>query len=225
MDGPTMVRALIDRGYSPVQAAALAGHAIQESGGDPTNVNKNEDAHGLLQWRLDRWDNLRKFAADRGTDPTDSGTQLDFIGHEMRGSEARAGKGFLSAADIPTASAALKPYIRWGDDSDQTRTNNALRLAGQPIPEKASLPTRSASASSPVAPAPVGSAPGQAIGPDETMQALAGIPKQLAQAQAADAPAPLQLIDQQPVVTPAMQRARQLAQIMLARGLNPGSMS
>lgn len=133
MDGPTIVQSLIARGYSPVQAAALGGHILQESGGDPANVNRKEDAHGLLQWRLDRWDNLQKMARDRGVSPTDPNTQLDFIGHELGTSEANAGKAFYGAGDnLGAASGALKKYIRFGDDSDATRLNNAKGLLGIP---------------------------------------------------------------------------------------------
>jgi Phage tail lysozyme len=131
MNGRELMGALQQRGYSPVQAAALAGHMLQESGGDPTNVNPQEDAHGLLQWRLDRWDNLRKFASDRGTDPTDVNTQLDFIRQEMNGPEAKSSQSFLRAGDVDTASSALKPYIRFGDNSAQARLDNARGILGQ----------------------------------------------------------------------------------------------
>ena len=112
-------------------SAALAGHVLQESGGDPTNVNKAEDAHGLLQWRLDRWQNLQNFAKERGLSPTDPQVQLDFIGREMAGPEAKAGRGFMAAGDVQAASAALKPYIRFGDASAPTRLNNAVGLLRQ----------------------------------------------------------------------------------------------
>lgn len=131
MNGLDMVRGLVQRGYSPYHAAALAGHMLQESGGDPTNVNKAEDAHGLLQWRLDRWQNLQNFAKEQGKDPTDPEVQLDFVGREMRGPEAKAGRGFLEAKDVTSASAALRPFIRFGDKSDGTRLNNSVGLLNQ----------------------------------------------------------------------------------------------
>jgi len=229
MDGPTIMRGLIDRGYSPVQAAALAGHALQESGGDPTNVNKGEDAHGLLQWRLDRWDALKNFARERGVDPTDPNLQLDFIGRELGGSEARAGKGFLAANDVNSASAALKPYIRFGDNSDTTRLNNARGLLGQgPAaagPISPISPTGQPGQSGTVATAnasPASSTEGGA--PDNSVaQMLAAIPKQIAEQEAAATPAPLPVIPSAPVITPQMVRARQLAAAMLARSINPGS--
>lgn len=132
MDGPSIVQGLIARGYSPVHAAALAGHALQESGGNPAAFNPKEDAHGILQWRGDRWAGLQALAKARGAAPDDPQVQLDFIAHEMAGPEAKAGSIFRSAADLPSASAALKKYIRFGDNSDATRLNNARGLLGAP---------------------------------------------------------------------------------------------
>lgn len=221
MDGPTIMRGLIDRGYSPVQAAALAGNALQESGGDPTNINAGEGAHGLIQWRLDRWDNLKKFAADRGASPTDPNVQLDFIGHEMTGPESKSGSAFTAATDLPSANAALKQYIRWGDNSDNTRLNNARGLLGQapsnsPPSASTSVPASggSGTTSTPASPPP----------PDTSVaDALAAIPKQIATQDVA--PAPIAPLPAAPMITPQMLRARQLSAAMLARSLNPGATS
>ena len=79
MEGLQIVQGLIARGYSAHQAAALAGHMLKASGGKPPQVNQTEGANGLLQWRLDRWDNLQKFAKDQGKSPTDPDVQLDFV--------------------------------------------------------------------------------------------------------------------------------------------------
>lgn len=180
MDGPSIVQGLIARGYSPVHAAALAGHMLQESGGDPAAFNPKEDAHGILQWRGDRWAGLQALAKSRGTAPDDPQVQLDFITHEMNGPEAKAGALFRSTADLPSASAALKKYIRFGDNSDGTRLNNARGLLGTPsigmLPSAPSvsretLPIAGASPAMPSAPAQ----------PDDSalMAALANIPKML----------------------------------------------
>lgn len=131
MDGLEVVRGLMARGYSPHQAAALAGHIGQESGYNPTAVNKDEDAHGFLQWRGSRWRGLQDFAKSQGKDPSDPQVQLDYVGREMAGSEAKAGTGFMAATDVASASAALKPFIRFGDDSAGTRLANANSLFSQ----------------------------------------------------------------------------------------------
>lgn len=216
MDGPTIVQGLIARGYSPVHAAALAGHSLQESGGDPSAFNPKEDAHGILQWRGDRWDNLQALAKARGTTPNDPQVQLDFISQEMAGPEAKAGTAFRATADLPSASAALKRYIRFGDNSDETRLNNARGLFAQAgmIPQ-ASAPAPAA----PIAAAPaVGASPALAptaapVDDSAFMAQLAAIPKML-QAQQADqqyAPAP-QIPDNMRARMAAIAAARQLGQ-------------
>lgn len=201
MDGSAIVQGLIARGYSPVQAAAIGGHALQESGGNPASVNSDEDAHGLLQWRKDRWENLQALAKARGTSPNDPDVQLDFIRQEMAGPEAKAGAAFAAAGDdLPAASAALKQYIRFGDNSDATRLNNAKGLLGMPgIANAGMLGSQATSAlSNPALPAagstPQPGAPAAAPEDDSAfMASLANIPKML-QAQQANqqfAPAPV----------------------------------
>src|SRR5438045_5275027 len=105
MAGPAIYQGLLDRGYAPVQAAALAGNILQESGGDASRPNPQEGGLGLLQWRLDRLQGLQDFARARGTDATDPNTQLDWIGREMAGPEAKSSVGFLAATDLPAANA------------------------------------------------------------------------------------------------------------------------
>jgi hypothetical protein len=182
-----------------MQAAALAGHAGQESGYDPTNVNPKEDAHGILQWRGDRWQGLQDFAKAQGKDPTDANVQLDYIGKEMHGPEAKAGAGFLAAPDVASASAALKPFIRFGDDSAGKRLGNSMDLysqySGAPVGALAQDPT------SPVDPtqttagaaaAPISLAPTAvgALAPPTTAQSLAKLGATLNPATPAGQPAP-----------------------------------
>lgn len=131
MDGLEMVRGFMARGYSPHQAAALAGHALQESGGNPAAVNPDEGANGLMQWRLDRWQALQDYAKGQRKSPTDPNVQMDFVGKEFAGPEKKAASAFLAAPDVASASAALKPYIRFGDDSDGARLANANNLFSQ----------------------------------------------------------------------------------------------
>lgn len=131
MDGLQIVQGLMQRGYSPHAAAALAGHALQESGGNPASVNPDEGANGLFQWRGSRWQGLQDYAKAQGKSPTDPDVQLDFVGKEMAGPEKKAGAAFMAAPDVVSASAALKPYIRFGDDSAGTRLGNAQALYGK----------------------------------------------------------------------------------------------
>lgn len=129
---------LTSKGYSPVQAAAIVGNIQQESSFNPASVNQKEGAEGLIQWRLDRLDNLKKFAGETGRSYTDPTAQLDFIGKEMTGPEARAGGAFMQATDLPSANAALKSYIRYGDNSQDARLKYASSALGGGSPGGAS---------------------------------------------------------------------------------------
>lgn len=195
--GGPIFQGLLDRGFSPVHAAAITGNMQQESGFRPDAINPKEDAHGLIQWRLDRWNALQDFAKTRGTDPTDRDTQLDFIRHEMGGSERRAGDRFMAATDLPSANSALKGYIRYGDDSQGTRLANASRFAGD-------QPATVAGAPPSLAPA---GAPQQQSAPPMTFGSMAPAapgdaqPQQQAQQQAQSA-----MQQQSPFDSPAQQQ-------------------
>lgn len=112
----------------------------QESSFNPTSLNKSEGAYGLMQWREDRRQALEDFARSRGTAAADPYTQLDFIGHEMQGSEARNAAPFLAAQDLPTANTALRQYIRYGSDTEQSRLNNAKAFYSPGAPADAAQP-------------------------------------------------------------------------------------
>lgn len=214
MDGTEIVKSLIARGYSPIHAAALAGHALQESGGNPSALNADEGAHGILQWRNDRWGNLQKFAKAQGRSPDDPSAQLDFIGHEMQGPEAKAGAAFQSATDLPSASAALKKFIRYGDNSDETRLNNARGLlAGAGQPQTAPMGPIAAPAVAPDASVLAAATP---AAPNQQQQLIALLSNAAKQSQASgitDDPAPAPMQFAQPPAQAAI-RQKLLSQLL-----------
>jgi hypothetical protein len=178
---------------------------LQESGGNPTAVNQGEGANGLMQWRGDRWDNLQKFAKDQGKTPTDPEVQLDFVGKELAGPEKKAGQAFLAAPDVASASAALKPYIRFGDDSAGTRLANAKNLYGQLSGPVGALDAAAAPAPQPGAPMALPSSPDAAPqGPPlPASNALANLGTALSGGAGQPGAAPAQ--PQQPDFLPAQQ--------------------
>jgi len=136
-------------GWGDPQAYALTGNMKQESELRPGIINPGEGAHGLIQWREGRWDNLQAYAKAIGASPTDPATQVKFIRQEMGlantnpkefgpnlpgwATEKSAGQAFANAKDIDSANRALKNYIRYGDDSEETRRQNAYNFAGTPM--------------------------------------------------------------------------------------------
>lgn len=94
------------KGFSDVQAAAIVGNLMWESG-----LNENEHtgdggkAFGIAQWHPDRKANLVKFA--NGKPINDLDLQLAFVEHELRTSYGKAYNIIKSASDIDTASRAF----------------------------------------------------------------------------------------------------------------------
>lgn len=121
--------ALRQEGFSHEQSVALLGHAEQESG-IGVKTNPKEGAEGLIHWREGRLANLRRFAASRGESGIGSlRTQAAFLRHEMDNDphERKQSRRFREAKSVDEASQALRPYIRYGDNSTGTRTANARR--------------------------------------------------------------------------------------------------
>lgn len=84
--GQQVVDHFVKLGYTKEAAAGIAGNLQQESNLNPsTKPGDQGSAHGIAQWRGDRWTNMQAFAAKRGTSPYDMNTQLDFIDHEISG--------------------------------------------------------------------------------------------------------------------------------------------
>jgi Phage tail lysozyme len=163
---------LIARGFNSAQAAALTGNMQQESNFSTGALNPGEGAFGLIQWRNERRDNLNNFAAAQGKSPTDLGTQLDFVKHEMGTTEAGNSRAFLAATDVASANHALHQYIRYGDNTEGTRLVNAQAVAGGKFPAGGSVGSSAAAPGAPIAaqtpqtaaPPSVGSMLGQALG-------------------------------------------------------------
>lgn len=131
-DGQAIYQGLLARGFSQPQAAALAGNIQQESSFNPTASNKLSGAQGLLQWRQSRLAGLNDYAQASGRDPSDAGTQLDYLVNEMTGPEAKNAAAFLKAGDVQTANDALKQFIRYGSNEAGKRLDYSLAFAGQP---------------------------------------------------------------------------------------------
>jgi hypothetical protein len=81
------------KGYNDIQAAAFVGNFAHESGFSGSALNPNDagsPSFGLAQWKLDRLEALKKFAAKLGRPYTDLATQLEFVMAELGRSHARA---------------------------------------------------------------------------------------------------------------------------------------
>lgn len=122
----------IRQGLPPLQAAVFTGNVQQESGFNPRALNQGEGAFGGLQWRQARRTGLEAFARQRGTTPADIPTQIAWARQEGSGPERAAWSAFMAARTPEEANAALKRFIRYGDNSEGTRLQNARAYLGQP---------------------------------------------------------------------------------------------
>lgn len=102
----------LDKGLAPHQAAAIAGNIAQESGGHSRAEGGGKIANdpyslGFAQWNRDRLLGLQNFAAAQGTHVSDPRVQLDYMWHELNGSEKGALKALLASNNLEDATHAF----------------------------------------------------------------------------------------------------------------------
>ena len=121
-------------GLTHAQAVGQIANLQAESGPSIPSWGPTGDqgsAHGAAQWRLDRFNNLQQFAADRGLDYRSTEAQQAFMRHEYLGSE-RAAYDRLTAAQTPQqAAGVVNRYYERSADTSGRREANALRLFKQ----------------------------------------------------------------------------------------------
>lgn len=127
--------------FQPHHAAGMAGSFMQETGDfreDVINFKVKGDkntAHGLMQWRGDRWQNLQKFAKENNAPLDNINTQISFAFEEMDPSSKLSDFGSVKAAkQMRTANNVKDSAIAFvhaerpaGYDGDPRRANDAGR--------------------------------------------------------------------------------------------------
>lgn len=95
-DAMKMMQYLIEEhGFTPAQAAGIVANARYESHFDVGATGDNGTAHGLFQWRFDRYAGLQEFASRPGEDIGSWETHIDYMVHELRN-----GSSYQRAEDI-----------------------------------------------------------------------------------------------------------------------------
>jgi Phage tail lysozyme len=119
-------------GLTQAQAAGAVGNLQAESGAGIPSWGPTGDAgsaHGAAQWRLDRFANLQKYAADHGLDYRSTEAQQGFMRDEYLGSE-RGAYDRLTAAQTPQEAAGIvNRYYERSADKSGRREANAAALA------------------------------------------------------------------------------------------------
>lgn len=140
----------MSQGWSKGQAAGIVGNLIAESNLNSRALGDRDKngvyrARGIAQWHADRWNRLVKWARDRGLNPDDYNTQLQYVQHELTqdGREAGARTALHRAGNNAVAAAgAMVGYERpagWSQANGyrpdavsgwDARRDQAVRLAG-----------------------------------------------------------------------------------------------
>lgn len=128
--------------FQPHHAAGMVGSFMQETGNfrkDVLDMSVRGDqgtAHGLMQWRGVRWDNLQAFAQERGMELSSLSTQISFAFEEADPSSRykdygsiKAFEGFRTASNAQEAALEFVRAERSAgfDGSDPTTAHDASR--------------------------------------------------------------------------------------------------
>jgi hypothetical protein len=119
-------------GMSDVAASGILGNMMTESSMKTNAHNSTEGAIGLCQWEGPRRRELEHFAAEQHKPVTDWHVQVDFMMHELKGSESGA-YAKLQHAQTPAQAAAIfdKFYERSAGTSRGERMGNAEHVHRQ----------------------------------------------------------------------------------------------
>ncbi|WP_328394833.1 phage tail tip lysozyme [Nocardia sp. NBC_00416] len=134
-DVQAMYQYLIDHyGFTPEQAAGILGNLQVESGFDTGAYNPNEGAIGLAQWLGGRRENLEAFAGGREGGVTSWKNQIDFMMHELNGSESGALGRLRRTSSAGDAAAVFDQYYeRSSGEARGQRIANANSIANSMV--------------------------------------------------------------------------------------------
>ena len=94
---------LLDKGYTTNAAAGITGNLWHESGGFGGGSGDAGSAHGIAQWRGDRWTKMQEYAKSVGKDPNDLNTQVDYLDKELKTDYKSAYNLLQHSSDVKTA--------------------------------------------------------------------------------------------------------------------------
>jgi hypothetical protein len=126
--GLAVMKHLIAKGWTPEAAAAAVGNFQQESYvGKPGVHGDHGTAHGMAQWRFDRFENLKRTLGP--------GWETNLLGQADFFDSERKQRGGIQAQmhqfkDLAQANQAMKAFERYGDNSSGTRLANARQWLG-----------------------------------------------------------------------------------------------
>jgi hypothetical protein len=131
------VRYFTERGLTPEQSAGVVGNLMQESSLKSNAWNESEKAYGIAQWRNERLEGLKAFAAANGKEISDIHTQMDYILHELQTTESKAGQKLMKSSSAAEAAFNFGKYYERPAVVENTRiayAEQALQSYGKGNP-------------------------------------------------------------------------------------------
>lgn len=127
-------------GYSKAATAGILGNMQQESGVNPASIQGNGKgpAAGIVQWenyntKSSRWKAMADYAASKGKDWTDLGSQLEFIDKELK----TLGSFWSYQPNMAKAGTTATSYDAWKNstsvDTATRQFEGAFERAGKPM--------------------------------------------------------------------------------------------
>lgn len=127
-------------GYSKAATAGILGNMQQESGVNPASIQGNGKgpAAGIVQWenyntKSSRWKAMSDYAASKGKDWTDLGSQLEFIDKELK----TLGSFWSYQPNMSKAGTTGTSYDAWKQstsvDTATRQFEGAFERAGKPM--------------------------------------------------------------------------------------------
>ena len=112
---------LIQQGFSKGGAEGVVGNLMHESGLSPTALGDKGTSYGIAQWHNGRWGNLKKFAQDKGLDPSSLEAQEQFLMFELKQKQYKGLVETLKGEKttrLDAAAAFMKTFERPKDQSE-----------------------------------------------------------------------------------------------------------
>jgi len=139
--GKALVEGMIKRGWTPDEAAGLAGNVHVESGFKPAVKSsvKEEQSYGFMQWNHERLQGLKNMAEARGLDWKDPEAQMDWIHMERTGESMKYGgtdernaykKAFAGGGSAADIASRFGRYVERPKDLSQS-VNQRMSAATQ----------------------------------------------------------------------------------------------
>lgn len=117
-------------GATPQGASAVLGNFTQESQLDPNAIERKNDplsGHGLGQWTAGRTTALMNFAKDKNKNWNNLGLQIEYLDHELKGSE----KGAVKALKLTSTSKATAQWQTLFERAGDPQLGNRLNYANK----------------------------------------------------------------------------------------------